>query len=357
MVKSTTSSPYRFVSGQSTKQSALSHPGSKYILTVRQQPKRAKVCGIKERDRRPIDPPPIVQIKLADAASDRHSDYLQSPYLFMCCNLVSASDPEGDIIAPAHRALAGTVVSSLNRLKDVDNSDGGFFVFGDMSVRIEGHFCLRFTLFEFVEGQVVQVMSALSSPLTVYSSKTFPGMAESTFLSRCFSDQGVRIRIRKDHHVKPKRALSIEKREPSTSESAAVQMYSPPSSSHEADHSDHELAMPILGAAMAGMASVATHQLSKRKSSGQSLRPSPGTESPSNASRSISTFHPYPPTKHVAACRSVPAPMAYYGSSESHDHTPPSSPPPPMRDVVREEYCRRSSDDDTIMMPRHVINF
>ena len=49
---------------------------SKYVLTIRQQPQRAKVCGLKERDRRPIDPPPIVQIKLADPASDRNK-YVQ----------------------------------------------------------------------------------------------------------------------------------------------------------------------------------------------------------------------------------------------------------------------------------------
>ncbi|CAO3574935.1 unnamed protein product [Mortierella alpina] len=124
----------------------------------------------------------------------------------MCCNLVHADDPEGEIVAPAHRALAGTVVSSLHRLKDIDNSNGGFFVFGDMSVRMEGRFRLRFTLFELLEGRVFHVMSTISNTLTVHSSKTFPGMSESTFLSRSFADQGVRIRIRKGHHVKPKMA-------------------------------------------------------------------------------------------------------------------------------------------------------
>ncbi|KAG0338641.1 hypothetical protein BG004_007147 [Podila humilis] len=227
MVKSS-SAPYCFVSGLADR-STCSTP-SKYILAIRQQPQRAKVCG-KERDRRPIDPPPIVQIKLADPASDRNCDYLQSPYLFMCCNLVRVDDPDGDLVAPAHRALAGTVVSSLNRLKDIDNSDGGFFVFGDMSARIEGHFRLRFTLFEMVEGQVVHVMSTISDPWTAYSSKTFPGVCESTFLSRCFSDQGVRIRIRKDHHVKPKNAS------PETS-SVLVPLHSPPSSCYDMEQSD-----------------------------------------------------------------------------------------------------------------------
>lgn len=71
---------------------------------------------------------------------------------------------------PPSTALTGTLVSSLHRLKDVDNTgklglgassrliqsgwadsmglDGGFFVFGDLSVKIEGDFRLKFTLFE-----------------------------------------------------------------------------------------------------------------------------------------------------------------------------------------------------------------
>lgn len=32
----------------------------------------------------------------------------------------------------------------------------------------------------------------------MYAAKNFPGMAESTFLSRSFGDQGVRLRIRKE---------------------------------------------------------------------------------------------------------------------------------------------------------------
>jgi len=70
---------------------------------------------------------------------------------------------------PPHQALAGTLVSSLHRLKDIDNSgnffhpwgdrlerklmwsDGGFFVFGDLSVKIEGEFRLRFSLFEMLK--------------------------------------------------------------------------------------------------------------------------------------------------------------------------------------------------------------
>ncbi|KAK3811445.1 MAG: velvet factor-domain-containing protein [Linnemannia gamsii] len=287
MVKSA-STAYCFVSGKTEKSQAAD--SSKYLLVIRQQPQRAKVCGNKERDRRSIDPPPIVQIKLADASTDKNKDYLQSPYLFMCCNVVHADDPNGDIVAPAHRALAGTVVSSLNRLKDVDNSDGGFFVFGDISVRIEGRFCLRFTLFELIEGQVVHVMTSISNAMTVHSSKTFPGMLESTFLSRSFSDQGVRIRIRKDHHVKPKHAVSDD-----TSEGGATHMHSPPSSCHEAEHSDHD-----------------DHQPAKRS------RPSPTAAFADSPYAQASSRH-----VPIAARPKV---EPRFASSESIDRTPPSSP-------------------------------
>lgn len=63
------------------------------------------------------------------------------------------------------RSLAGSLVSSLHRLKDVNNagmepssfywnrilsawSDGGFFVFGDISVKAQGAHRLRFSLFD-----------------------------------------------------------------------------------------------------------------------------------------------------------------------------------------------------------------
>ncbi|KAG0041928.1 hypothetical protein BGZ83_001148 [Gryganskiella cystojenkinii] len=300
MVKSSSSAPYCFVSGQTEITNIAS--SSKYVLTIRQQPQRAKVCGLKERDRRPIDPPPIVQIKLADPASDRNKDYLQSPYLFMCCNLVHADDPNGEIVAPAHRALAGTVVSSLNRLKDVDNSDGGFFVFGDMSVRIEGHFRLRFTLFELIEGQVVHVMTSLSNALMVYPSKTFPGMSESTFLSRSFSDQGVRIRIRKDHHVKPKKAQSDENE--GEEGSGGPSMHSPPSSCHEAEHSDNDMVVRK------------PTKRAKSSSSQPSSQPSPASMVPAHAhARPIAVR----PTKQYMR-------NDRYSSAEPMDRTPPSSP-------------------------------
>jgi hypothetical protein len=79
--------------------------------------------------------------------------------------------------------------------------DGGFFVFGDLAVKKEGKFKLKFSLFEIVEGQVQNRRTILSDTFTVFIPKQFPGPVEATFLSRTFSDQGVKMRIRKEHRL------------------------------------------------------------------------------------------------------------------------------------------------------------
>ncbi|KAJ5123698.1 hypothetical protein N7448_009795 [Penicillium atrosanguineum] len=178
---------------------------SDFDLTIRQQPDRARVAGGKEKERKPIDPPPIVQLRVREEGSYLAQHYLQSPYYFMCCSLYDASEDRPVPVAPS-TALAGTLVSSLHRLKDVDNSDGGFFVFGDLSVKIEGEFRLKFTLFEMRKEVVTYLKTIVSDRFRVSPPKNFPGMMESTFLSRSFADQGVKLRIRKEPRTMMKRS-------------------------------------------------------------------------------------------------------------------------------------------------------
>ncbi|KAI8329215.1 velvet factor [Chlamydoabsidia padenii] len=176
----------------------------KYQLKIIQQPSKARLCSFREKvDRRPIDPPPIVQLY---CTCHRHQhqndqcqhDFLHNPYFFLYANLTSTTDDADLYIHHGHRTTAGAVVQSLHKLKDPDNKDGGFFIFADISVRLEGNYRLKFTLFEIVGDQVQRWVSVISDPFTVYSPKYFPGMSESSLLTKSFSDQGVRIRIRKD---------------------------------------------------------------------------------------------------------------------------------------------------------------
>ncbi|KAI8905389.1 velvet factor [Powellomyces hirtus] len=96
------------------------------------------------------------------------------------------------------RSTTGSIVSSLYRLKDLDNKDGAFFVFPDLSVRMEGTYRLKFSLFEIINTEIYHCTSICSDIFNVYPAKKFPGMEESTFLSRTFAEQGLKIRIRKE---------------------------------------------------------------------------------------------------------------------------------------------------------------
>ncbi|KAL9040361.1 MAG: hypothetical protein Q9180_001957 [Flavoplaca navasiana] len=163
-----------------------------YTLTIRQGPDRARVADKKDKERKPVDPPPIVQLHIRDPADPAHD--------------------EDTTVLDTQASLSGTLVSSLHRLKDVDNLDGGFFVFGDLSVKVEGDYRLRFSLYEMLKTEVVFIKATVSSTFKVWSGKAFPGMSESTFLSRSFGDQGVRLRIRKEPRSVLKRPMSMTTR-------------------------------------------------------------------------------------------------------------------------------------------------
>ncbi|KAF2020747.1 hypothetical protein BU24DRAFT_7915 [Aaosphaeria arxii CBS 175.79] len=168
------------------------------FLNIRQEPREALMTTAgKEKARKPVDPPPIIQLTIKEQ-TDPPRHYLQSPYLFMCASLWEAERDQAYDTATS--SLSGSLVSSLHRLKDTDNKDGAFFVFGDISVKVQGNFRLHFSLFDLhKETHEVQYLGSITSePFKVLLQKDFKGMDESTYLSRAFSDQGVRLRLRKE---------------------------------------------------------------------------------------------------------------------------------------------------------------
>ncbi|THC95920.1 hypothetical protein EYZ11_004606 [Aspergillus tanneri] len=172
------------------------------------QPARALVATGKRKEGKTVDPPPIVEVRLRETGTDLSEHYLLSPYYFMCCSLYKVSEDSQVAPVPPSTTLAGTLVSSLYRIRDVDNSNRGYFVFGDLSVQIKGNFRLKFTLFEIQGDTAHYLQSIFSAPFDVSPPRKFPGMVGSTLLTRSFVDQGVKLRLRKRPRVNPQTSPS-----------------------------------------------------------------------------------------------------------------------------------------------------
>jgi len=70
-------------------------------------------------------------------------------------------------------------------------------------MRADGMFRLQFSLSIIGANNTTAQLSAIHSEIftdvfTVFQAKRFPGMIESTELSKCLARQGVRIPVRKD---------------------------------------------------------------------------------------------------------------------------------------------------------------
>ncbi|KAF8214598.1 velvet factor [Mycena galopus ATCC 62051] len=230
---------------------------NKYELTIRQEPKQAWMCGIgRKADCHPIDPPVIMQLRVIDTAASSSShpassspnrenglqdsanadsddppytnrtsyvqSFLQNPYYFMCVFAKPYNVTALHWLKDGRtRCTSGSVVNSLYALKDppapdasTNNGDAsgspaaakygpttaspasneGFFVFPDLSVRREGSYRLKLSLFEVV-GDVRHCKIIHSTSFYVYTAKGSPVWRTSQMLPR---RPGIRIRIRKD---------------------------------------------------------------------------------------------------------------------------------------------------------------
>ncbi|KAK4220153.1 velvet factor-domain-containing protein [Rhypophila decipiens] len=125
---------------------------------------------------------------------------------------ISGNSPTGMFT----RNLIGSLAASAFRLSDPDDKIGIWFVLQDLSVRTEGNFRLRFSFVNvgapgalpngqnagsssvINAGKAPVLASVFSDVFQVYSAKKFPGVCESTVLSKCFATQGIKIPIRKE---------------------------------------------------------------------------------------------------------------------------------------------------------------
>ncbi|KAI4094872.1 MAG: hypothetical protein LQ348_007064 [Seirophora lacunosa] len=200
-----------------------------YELVVMQQPERARACGSGAKssaDRRPVDPPPVVQLRIFEGEERTDITYNYNANFFLFTTLESArpiAQPRLQPMPQAMPVLTGMPVAGIAYLDRPDAA--GYFIFPDLSVRHEGKYRLNFNLYEEVKeskdedakspganpaaektsqdptapnAHVHFRLEVRSKPFPVYSAKKFPGLKESTPLSKIVADQGCRVRIRRD---------------------------------------------------------------------------------------------------------------------------------------------------------------
>lgn len=180
-----------------------------YELRVRQQPIAARACGFGERDRRVIDPPPIIQLLVTDPKTGAaEQEELRYSLNVVHCTLWNAegTNEETALIQPDRRTtrrLMGQLVASPSVAKDEHDVEGCFFCFPDLSCRTHGKYRLRFVLMRIdpmnlhVGGFSPILTEVLSDVFTVYTAKDFPGMQPSSALTRALKLQGCNIQVKK----------------------------------------------------------------------------------------------------------------------------------------------------------------
>lgn len=198
----------------------------RYVLHVIQEPAKARACGSGPRssaDRRPVDPPPVVSLNIFDIAKGEDVTMSYDSGFMLYASLEVARPIANGKMAPAPPCLpvlTGVCVASTAYLERPNRA--GYFIFPDLSVRHEGWYRLKFSLFEQVKhasdadldrpfkgaetsgGQPIlhesmaNRMEVQSTPFQVFSAKKFPGLSQSTDLSKVVAEQGCRVRIRRE---------------------------------------------------------------------------------------------------------------------------------------------------------------
>ncbi|TQV97651.1 sexual development activator VeA [Cordyceps javanica] len=309
-----------------------------YELTVLQQPERARACGAGMKansDRRPVDPPPVVELRILEGPTAEEGKDITFDYnanFFLYASLEQARPmAHGRVQTPATLnppILTGVPAAGMAYLDRPH--EAGYFIFPDLSVRHEGYFRLSFSLFETTKEEkdfdleptsdmppgVDWRMEIKTVPFNVFSAKKFPGLMESTTLSKIVADQGCRVRIRRDVRMRKRdakpAATSQDAREEAYRKPPPPPSNGNPNSRHRSlsNSSEHRRRYPI--------------EPERRPSAADSLS---HASHPPVVSHPPSYEHTAPPARHLSFGSEVP-PQAHAPSSLPPTNHHPIAPRP-----------------------------
>ncbi|KAJ1956568.1 hypothetical protein EC988_001278 [Linderina pennispora] len=170
-----------------------------FKLVIVQQPIRARMCGSSDKDWRPVSPPPVLKLVLYDHDGNSVIDeeeeltVVELPHNTNSKRISAAAKSRkrgvtqfGSALEPGlelENNLLGDYTASSSIVEDEAGEKGCFFVFPNLSIRLEGRYRLRFSLIklpsmdDYQQPMVPMCISSISTnAFDVYSIKTFPGM-------------------------------------------------------------------------------------------------------------------------------------------------------------------------------------
>ncbi|KAI8848175.1 velvet factor [Chytridium lagenaria] len=201
----------------------------RYWLEIVQQPVQARISRASLRDRRTVDPPPILPVNSTQYTIPlplslptplhipQPHPSLSNRVSTLQTSITLPTPPSSNSTVPLtsipvridglnyrsnRKVITGTLTSQCFTLVDPDGRLGCFFVFPEVSVRSSGDYRLKFDLYDLgraaTQGLQTSLATVISDIFHVYSPQNFPGMAASTAYTQCFSRQGVKIIRRYD---------------------------------------------------------------------------------------------------------------------------------------------------------------
>ena len=250
--------------------------------------------------------------------------------------------------------LTGTPVAGMAYLDRPKQA--GYFIFPDLSVRHEGKYRLSFNLYEELkepekdadpatpEGSPAAMgapapkspsssrnyvhfrLEVKSGPFAVFSAKKFPGLAESTSLSRLVNEQGCRVRIRRD--VRMRRRDKVSDNYPDAGDDCSYQQpdrYQTPQQAPERPRSLSNTSLDM-ATPYSTERRPSVHEVGYYQSANYQQHPPP-TQSASSYTSHLSfggsnTPHYQTPTMHAPP--HAPPPPQYHQPTNAYTYPPPS---------------------------------
>jgi hypothetical protein len=201
----------------------------------------------------------VVELRIFEGEAKNDITFSYNANFFLFATLETARPIIHGRVQPSPQqipVLTGMPVSGMAYLDRP--SEAGYFIFPDLSVRHEGRYRLSFNLYEETKdekdadaeqppenppkpsligatpnGSFDWRLEVKSAVFTVYSAKKFPGLAESTILSRTVAEQGCRVRIRRDVRMRRREGKTAGDYEEFDDEYARARRTGTPESVHE----------------------------------------------------------------------------------------------------------------------------